>query len=177
MVGYSLEFRKQIYERSFPEFRKPIFGRLFPEFRKAISVKPFSLSWKIFFLLIFSARTIVPTVFSFLFFFLLIFKSLLIAFTIISLSTVCCLTLFILELNSCFFKTSKVSFGCRLDEDVYCGLSLPLLPVAAGHPAGGQPAHRQAPEHLPGRQHIIDKHQNICQVDNTSQTSTRTYAR
>jgi hypothetical protein len=41
----------------------------------------------------------------------------------------------------------------RLDEDVHGGLSLPLLPVAAGHPAGGQPAPGEAPEYLSGTAH------------------------
>ncbi len=37
-----------------------------------------------------------------------------------------------------------------LGEDVYGGVSFPLLPVAAGYPAGDSL--------------LIDKHPNICQV-------------
>ncbi len=38
---------------------------------------------------------------------------------------------------------------------MYGGVSIPLLPVAAGYPTGGQPAHWQTSQHMSGIQHII----------------------
>ncbi len=92
------------------------------------------------------------------------------------------------------FSGSGINFPrplYMLGEDGYGGMPFPLLPVAAGYPAGGQPAHWQTSEHMSGIQDIkymlgesgvpfpllpvllviqlggsllIDKHQNMCQV-------------